>query len=162
MAMPCHAPNDSFAQYFKPENIPSTAACHVNDEELPEIREVFDGGQCRIYKLFFHKANKTWSMRIPIYNRSQSQEFIIQILDDERSILERLGHRGLAWVPKLKASSLTFTNAIGYPYLILDWIHGEAIKMTDTTPRTTRDYVLQQIAVLQEELLERTKTEGCK
>ncbi|KKK26186.1 hypothetical protein ARAM_000974 [Aspergillus rambellii] len=65
------------------------------------------------------------------------------------------------WAAKLRGSSLTFENTVGYPFLALTWISGSPLLWSDDFPtRPLRDKVLNSVAVIHASLIECTKATG--
>ncbi|KZF20524.1 hypothetical protein L228DRAFT_232091 [Xylona heveae TC161] len=143
---------------FHPENIP-TALSHLRpDGHVPVLNDnSFYGGQCHIFKADFPDG-ECWAVRIPLYARYASRDgFIIQ-LEHEAKVLRELELKGFRWAPKLKSSSLTFENVVGYPFLALSWVQGTPLSWSeDHPPRSLRNKVLGQVALIQEALIECTK-----
>jgi hypothetical protein len=145
-------------QTFCPEKIPAAISTFRSDQEVPVLNEQhFDGGQCRIFKVDFSDG-ASWSVRIPIHVKSDSQDTIVGVLQGEREVLEEIGGIGLPWVPKHYGSSLTFGNVVGFPFMALSWFEGSPLLWTTTEPpRPVRNKVLHQIAKIQLTLIEYTK-----
>jgi hypothetical protein len=65
---------------FHPENIPAAISLLRSDGTVPVLNDRhFDGGQCRIFRVDF-ATGESWSVRIPIHVRSDSQGAIISRL----------------------------------------------------------------------------------
>jgi hypothetical protein len=143
---------------FCPENITAAISIFRPDGEVPVLNEQhWDGGQCRIFKVDFSNG-ESWSIRLPIHVRSDSQDTIISVLQGEQDVLQELGKRNFPWAPKHHGSSLTFENRVGFPFMALSWIDGSPLLWTTThLPRPVRDKVLRQIAEIQMTLIECTQ-----
>jgi hypothetical protein len=145
-----------------PENIPSTVAQLRSDGKLPTLcSEHSDSGGCRIYKANFDDDdadNDTWAIRLPIHVRAASADDIISVLQTEIFILQDLERKGFRWSPRLEASSLTFENGVGFPFLALKWIPGECLRWSADVPatRALRDKILGQVAHILVSLVECT------
>jgi hypothetical protein len=148
-------------QTFHPENITAAISAFRPDGEIPVLNEqLWDGGQCRIYKVDFTNG-ESWSVRIPIHVQSDSQDTIIDVLQGEQSVLQELSRTDFPWAPKHYGSSLTFENLVGFPFMALSWIEGSPLRWTLTDPpRPVRNKVLAQVARIQMSLIECTKEDS--
>jgi hypothetical protein len=145
-------------QTFRPENITAVVSTFRLDGEVPVLDEHYwDGGQCRIFKVDFSNG-ESWSIRVPIHVKSDSEETIVRVLQGEQNVLQELGKRNFPWAPKHHGSSFTFENLVGFPFMALSWIEGSPLLWNIThPPRLVRDKVLRQIAEIQMALIECTK-----
>jgi len=145
-------------QTFHPENIPATISDFRSDGEVPVLnKQYMDGGECRIFKADFPDG-ESWSVRIPIHVRSDSQDAIISILQGEQDLLQEIGATDFPWAPKHHGSSFTFENLVGYPFIVLSWIEGSPLFWTANYPlRPIRNKILGQVAKIQMSLIECTK-----
>lgn len=146
---------------FNPQNIPhEIAALQPDIFQVPVLNEkYFDGGQCRIYKVDFpHK--ESWAVRIPLHIRNAPRRAIINLLQGEIIILQELEAKGFRWAPRLRGSSLTFENSVGYPFIALSWLSGDSLSWSLEQPaRPIRDQILGQIASIIMSLVESTCVE---
>lgn len=128
-----------------------------SDKQIPTLRQYFDGGQCRVFKVTFADG-ESWAVRVPLFVRHASQDTIIHLLESEAQILEELETKGFPWAAKLRGRSLNFDNVIGYPFIALTWIPGSQLSWTDEIPtRTLRNKILHQVAMLHTSLIECTQ-----
>lgn len=124
--------------------------------EDPSIDKEYRGGQCHIFKVQFQTT--AVAVRASLYDRSEAK---IDALTAELRMLRALEAKGFAWSPRCLGESLTFDNPIKHPFLVLGWIHGEALSWDEETPpRPTRDKVLGQMAAIQLALIECTLENG--
>lgn len=148
---------------FDPQNIPlAIAALHTHsDTRIPVLSEkYFDGGQCRIYKVDFPDG-ESWAVRIPLHVQNASRETIIGLLQVEIKTLQELEVKGFRWSPRLQGSSLTFENSVGYPFIALSWVSGEALSWSLEHPaRPIRDKILCQAASIIMSLIECTREQS--
>ena len=146
---------------FHPENIPLAISAFRTDSEIPVLDpHYYDGGQCRIFKAVFSDG-ESWSVRIPIHVRSISQDVIINLLQGELNVLQKIEKTGFTWAPKLRGSSFTFANLVGFPFMVLSWIDGSPLRWTASHPsRPIRDKILAQLAGIQISLIECTQEES--
>lgn len=115
-------------QNFHPENIPDVVAQFKSSGEVPVLGgNHFDGGQCRIYRVYFHDG-ESWAVRIPIHVRSDSHEVVIAIFRAERDVLQEISQLAFPWAPTLLGSSLTFDNLVGFPIIALSWMEGSPLR----------------------------------
>lgn len=145
-------------QAFHPESIPVAISDFRTDSEIPILdSQHFDGGQCRIFRVFFSDG-ECWSVRIPIHGQSTSQDAIINILQAEQNVLQMVWSKGFTWAPKHHGSSFTFANPVGFPFMVLSWIDGSPLHWTPSNPtRPIRDKILVQLAEIQISLIECTQ-----
>ena len=106
----------------------------------------FSGKQCWIYVLNLEDGS-TWAIRVPIHTSHLPYESITGIIEEEIQILKSLSESCFSMSPKLISFDSGFENAINYPYIILDWIHGQPLNWTVTRPssRLQRDRLIHQI-----------------
>ncbi|KAJ5394741.1 hypothetical protein N7509_006528 [Penicillium cosmopolitanum] len=144
-------------QSFYENTIPIAISQLRSDKEIPTFRQYFDGGQCRVFKVTFADG-ESWAVRVPLFVHHASQDTVIQLLESEAHILEELEFKGFSWAARLRGRSLTFDNAIEYPFIALTWIPGSQLSWSDEIPtRTLRNKILYQVAVLHTSLIECTK-----
>lgn len=144
-------------QPFFKEKIPLAISQLRTDKQIPLLNKHFDGGQCRVFKVDFVDG-ESWAIRVPLFVRHASRETIIHLIDSEARVLEELETKGFRWAAKLRGCSLTFDNAVGYPFLALTWISGSQLSWSDDFPtRPLRDKVLSQVAMIHASLIECTK-----
>lgn len=142
---------------FYEENILSAVSQLRTDSAAPALTKRFDGGQCRVFKVDFADG-ESWAVRVPIFVRDASQDNIIDLLESEARVVEELERKNFRWAAKLRGCSLTFNNAVGYPFIALTWIPGSQLLWSDNFPeRPLRDKVLSQIALIHASLIECTK-----
>ncbi|KAK8150251.1 hypothetical protein G3M48_003317 [Beauveria asiatica] len=138
-------------------NIPIAISQLRSDKQIPTLRQYFDGGQCRVFKVTFTDG-ESWAVRVPLFVHHASQDTLIQLLESEARILEELELTGFSWAARLRGCSLTFDNAIGYPFIALTWIPGSQLSWSDEFPtRPLRNKILDQVAMLHTSLIECTK-----
>ncbi|KAI9891349.1 MAG: hypothetical protein M1814_002862 [Vezdaea aestivalis] len=142
---------------FSPENIPVVISHFRRDGEIPNLsRETFRGGQCHIYKVDF-SDKESWAIRVPLYMTS-SEDGIISVMEDEVKTVRELESKEFTWSPRYRGSSVTFDNAVGYPFTVLSWIEGSILKWSENYPRQpVRNKILAQIAMIQVSLIQCTK-----
>ncbi|KAJ5414891.1 hypothetical protein N7509_000225 [Penicillium cosmopolitanum] len=117
-------------QSFYESNIPIAISHLRNDGQIPTILQYFDGGQCRVFKL----------------------------LESEAQILRELELKGFLWAARLRGCSLTFDNAIKYPFIALTWIPGSQLSWSDNFPtQPHRNRILDQVAKMHTSLIECSK-----
>ncbi|KAM5451766.1 hypothetical protein MaudCBS49596_003594 [Microsporum audouinii] len=152
---------------FCPENIPIAIQKFRNeDDELARFKsntltQPLSGGQCQIYRLGF-SDDADWAIRIPIHLSSYSEEEVVSILMTEIKILKHLENCRFPWSPKVIGYDVTFDNPVGFPFLVLNWIPGEPLSWTATTPkrRVDRERVLDQVAKIMISLISCTRRDG--
>ncbi|KAE8353701.1 kinase-like domain-containing protein [Aspergillus coremiiformis] len=144
-------------QHFYEERIPFAISQLRSDKQVPTLTKHFDGGQCRVFKVDF-VGGESWAVRVPLFVRNASQDTIIHLIGSEVRALEELEIKGFWWAAKLRGCSLTFDNAVGYPFIALTWIPGSQLSWSDDFPtRPIRDKVLSQVAAIHASLIEYTK-----
>lgn len=147
-------------QTFYKNNIPIAISQLRSDKQIPTLSQYFDGGQCRVFKVTFTDS-ESWAVRVPLFVCHASQDAVIQLLESEARILQELESTGFSWAARLRGSSLTFDNAIGYPFIALTWIPGSQLSWSDEFPtRPLRNKILDQVAILHTSLIECTKEAG--
>ncbi|KAM5468048.1 hypothetical protein MferCBS49748_003576 [Microsporum ferrugineum] len=152
---------------FRPENIPIAIQKFRNeDDELARFKsntltQPLSGGQCQIYRLGF-SDDADWAIRIPIHLSSYSEEEVISMLMTEIKILKHLENCRFPWSLKVIGYDVTFNNPVGFPFLVLNWIPGESLSWTATTPkrRADRERVLDQLAKIMISLISCTRRDG--
>lgn len=126
---------------FYEENIPFAISQLRPDKQVPALSKHFDGGQCRVFKVDFADG-ESWAVRVPLFHHA-SRETVVGLIESEARVIEELGMKGFRWVAKLRGCSLTFDNAVGYPFLALTWISGSQLLWSDDFPtRPLRDKIL--------------------
>lgn len=144
-------------QSFYEERIPIAISQLRPGHQVPTLNGHFDGGQCRVFKVDFADG-ESWAVRVPLFLRHASREFIIYLVEREADVLEELERKGFRWVAKLRGHSPTFDNAVGYPFIAFSWTPGRQLSwLDDFPPRPIRDKVLSQVAVIHASLIECTK-----
>ncbi|KAJ6102593.1 hypothetical protein N7486_005020 [Penicillium sp. IBT 16267x] len=144
-------------QNFYENNIPIAISQLRGDKQIPALCKHFNGGQCRVFKVNFTNG-ESWAVRVPLFVRHASQDTVIQLIESEARVLEELELKGFLWAAKLRGCSLTFDNAIRYPFIPLTWITGSHLSWSDEFPaRPLRDKVLKQVAMIHTSLIECTK-----
>lgn len=144
-------------QSFYENNIPIAISQLRSDNQIPTLCQYFDGGQCRVFKATFTDG-ESWAVRVPLFVRRASQDTVIQLLESEACILRELELAGFSGAARLRGCSLTFDNAIGYPFIALTWIPGRQLSWSDEFPtRPLRNKILDQVAMLHASLIECTK-----
>ncbi|KAJ5674688.1 uncharacterized protein N7477_004622 [Penicillium maclennaniae] len=144
-------------QSFYENTIPIAISQLRGDKQIPTLRQYFDGGQCRVFKVTFVNG-ESWAVRVPLFVRHVSQDTVIQLLDSEVCLLEELGLKGFSWAPRLRGCSLTFDNAIRYPFIALTWTPGNQLSWSDEHPtQPLRKEILDQVATMHTSLIECTK-----
>ncbi|KAL2812410.1 kinase-like domain-containing protein [Aspergillus granulosus] len=144
-------------QSFYENNIPIAISHLRNDRQIPTLHQYFDGGQCRVFKVTFTDG-ESWAIRVPLFVRHASQNIVIQLLESEAQVLQELELKGFSWAPRLRGCSLTFNNAVRYPFLALTWIPGSQLSWSDGFPtQPLRNKTLDQIAMMHTSLIECSK-----
>lgn len=144
-------------QNFYEEGIPAAVSHLQPGHQVPTVNGHFDAGQCRVFKVDFADG-ESWAVRVPLFLRHASREFIIYLVEHEADVLEELGKKEFRWVAKLRGHSATFDNAVGHPFIAYSWIPGRQLSWSDGfPPRPIRDKVLGQVAVIHASLVECTK-----
>jgi aminoglycoside phosphotransferase (APT) family kinase protein len=140
-------------------NLHAAISALQKDGRIPTISQTqWDGGQCRIYKANFADG-ESWVIRIPIHVKTDSRDVILELLRDEGDKIEMISKTGFPWLPKLRETSLTFDNELGWPFIALSWVEGSPLHWDDSTPpRPFRNKVLEQLASIQVSLIESTKS----
>lgn len=142
---------------LREENIPFAISQIRFDHQVPTLSSHHDGGQCRVFRVNFVDG-KSWAVRVPLFVRNLSRETIIDLVQCEADILRDLENKGFHWAPKLQGCSLTFDNAVGYPFIALTWIPGSPLSWSEGFPtRSFRDKILNQVAIIHVSLIECTK-----
>ncbi|KAJ0423275.1 kinase-like domain-containing protein [Aspergillus carlsbadensis] len=142
---------------FYETTVPLAVSQLRTDRQIPTLCQHFDGGQCRVFKVTFADG-ESWAVRVPLFVRHATQDTIIQLPESEARLLEELELKGLSWAARLRGCSLTFDNAIGYPFLALTWIPGGPLAWsTDFPTRALRNKILDQVAMMHIALIERSK-----
>lgn len=108
-------------QSFYESNIPIAKSHLRNDGQIPTMHQYFDGGQCRVFRVTFMDGESR-AIRVPLFVRHDSQDIVIQLLESEARILQEFELKGFSWAARLRGCSLTFDNAIKYPFIALTWI----------------------------------------
>ncbi|KAL6849643.1 hypothetical protein ACO1O0_009186 [Amphichorda felina] len=120
-------------------------------------------GQCQIYAVRFSgedgdgDGGDAWAVRIPVYE-SLPPASITSIVQDEVDVMRKLNDAGFRWSPKLVGSDSGFSNPIGHPYLVMNWVPGDALQWTATVPAVeNRHKILRQLVQILLELVECTQ-----
>ena len=120
-------------------------------------------GQCQIYAVRFSgddgggDGGDAWAVRIPVYE-SLPPASITSIVQDEVDVMKKLNDAGFHWSPKLIGSDSGFSNPIGHPYLVMNWVPGDALQWTATAPAVeNRNKILRQLVQIQLELVNCTQ-----
>ena len=146
--------------HFHEENISIAISQFRYDHQVPNLCRHYDGGQCRVFKVDFVEG-ESWAVRVPIFVREASRDAIINLVQCEVNILRELENKGFRWAAKLRGCSLTFDNAVGYPFVVLTWIPGSPLSWSeDFPPRPFRDKILNQVAMIHVSLIECTKEDS--
>ena len=144
---------------LRPENIPLAISRLRQDSQVPTVDKHFDGGQCRVFKVDFPDG-ESWAVRVPLFIGNVSPEVIIAVMQSEADLLQELKTKGFSWAARLRGSSLSFHNDIGYPFLAMTWIPGKTLEWSkehEHPARPLRDKILGQVALIQASLIECTK-----
>lgn len=72
-------------------------------------------------------------------------------------LMKKLNNAGFLWSPKLIGGDTGFDNPVGHPYLVMTWVHGDALEWTSTVLIERRNKVLRQLVQIQLELVKCTK-----
>ncbi|KAM0285964.1 hypothetical protein ACHAQH_001152 [Verticillium albo-atrum] len=118
-------------------------------------------GQCQIYVVnFTDDDTTTWAIRVyaPMAG-SLARSSVTSIVDNEMTVLKKLETSGFRWSPRLVGGDQSFNNSLGYPYLILKWFPGTALKWSasNAVDPQQRQKVLRQLLDIQLELAEATR-----
>ncbi|KAL2856127.1 hypothetical protein BJX68DRAFT_279575 [Aspergillus pseudodeflectus] len=144
-------------QSFYENTIPIAISEFRNDRQIPTLCQYFDGRQCRVFKVTFTDG-ESWAVRVPLFVRHASQNTVIQLLESEARVLRELELKEFSWAARLLGCSLTFDNAIKYPFIALTWILGSQLSWSDDFPtRPLRDKILGQAAMMHISLIECSK-----
>ncbi|KAK2791821.1 hypothetical protein FQN52_004504 [Onygenales sp. PD_12] len=142
---------------FQEENLSFAISQLRSDHQVPNLRTHYDGGQCRVFRVDFMDG-ESWAVRVPLFVRNASREAIVGLVQCEANVLRELEIKDFRWAAKLRGCSLTFDNDVGYPFVALTWIPGSPLSWSDDVPpRTVRDKILNQMAVIHVSLIECTK-----
>lgn len=135
------------------ENIPFAASQFRPDNQIPEVKERIDSNNYLIFKVDFE--DESWAIRIPVLkNGDWSSEFITSLVEREAHVLEDLEKKGFQWAPRLRGFSSSFDSPIGYPFVAVTWIQGQALAWTEDFPeQPLRDRVLEQLAEIHTSLI---------
>ncbi|KAK2802082.1 hypothetical protein FQN51_004992 [Onygenales sp. PD_10] len=142
---------------FMEENLSFAISQLRSDHQVPNLSTHYDGGQCRVFRVDFMDG-ESWAVRVPLFVRNASREAIVGLVQCEANVLRELEIKDFRWAAKLRGCSLTFDNDVGYPFVALTWIPGSPLSWSDDVPpRTVRDKILNQMAVIHVSLIECTK-----
>ncbi|CEL04894.1 hypothetical protein ASPCAL06018 [Aspergillus calidoustus] len=129
-------------QSFYENTIPIAISQLRNDRQTPTLCRYFDGGQCRVFRVTFPDG-ESWDVRVALFVRHASRKLELE---------------GFSWAARLQGCSLTFDNAIRYPFIALTWIPGRQLSWPDDFPtRPLRDKILEQVATMHVSLIECSK-----
>lgn len=143
-----------------PENIVAAVAQLGIGGTGPSLDAMFDGGQCRVYKLSFQDRESV-AVRAPRHMSGGSPDGIISALRTEHETLQTLEAKGFRWAPECHGSSMTFDNPVRQPFLVLAWAEGSNLVWNKgCPPRPLRDTLLGQMAEIQASLIECTLETG--
>lgn len=118
------------------------------------------GGECRVFKLSFGNEASV-AVRVPHPDDNNSHDNTIATLQTEVNILKTLEAKGFLWAPRCLGTSLTFDNPIKHPFIVLTWAEGDPLNWDECfPPRPIRDYLLGQIASIQQSLIQCTLQNG--
>ncbi|RJE19161.1 Phosphotransferase enzyme family [Aspergillus sclerotialis] len=145
---------------FHEENISFAISQFRSDQQLPNLSGHFDGGQCRVFTVDF-EDEESWAVRVPLFVRNASRDAVISLVQCEANVLRELENKGFRWAAKLRGCSLTFDNAVGYPFIALTWIPGSPLSWSeDFLTRPFRDKILSQVAMIHVSLIQCIKENG--
>lgn len=108
-------------------------------------KEPIQDGQCQIYAVqFLDDDGDPWAVRIPVHQTLPTSS-IARIVHDEMALMKKLNNAGFLWSPKLIGGDTGFDNPVGHPYLVMTWVHGDALEWTPTVSIERRSKVLRQL-----------------
>ncbi|KAM0739390.1 hypothetical protein ACQRIT_007127 [Beauveria bassiana] len=116
----------------------------------------YGGDEYHVFRVSFSDMPSV-CLRVEHARHEDAPQAIIDRVEGERRMYERLGKVDFHWSTRLVGASLSFANPIGYPFLVLDFAGEERLRWTDEVPRQpARAALLRRLAEIQMQLVQRT------
>lgn len=125
-----------------------------------EFHSEYVGTKCRIFR--FRRLHGDGSTKGDVAVRvnhrvAKPPDAILDTVRYEAMMLQKLGKDGFPWAPRCVAASLTFENAVRYPFVVVTWAKGRKLEWSESEPSwAPRAYVLKQLYKIQLELVDLT------
>ncbi|KAM3543820.1 hypothetical protein ARSEF1564_003265 [Beauveria bassiana] len=116
----------------------------------------YGGDEYHVFRVSFSDMPSV-CLRVEHARHEDAPQAILDRVEGERRMYERLGKVDFHWSTRLVGASLSFANPIGYPFLVLDFAGEERLRWTDEVPRQpARAALLRRLAEIQMQLVQRT------
>lgn len=134
----------------------------VNDEDNPlakiEEYDRYQEGRCRYYKAEFASGD-IWNVAVRFCSRRRGA--VSEIFEREQNMLRLMDERNVKWAPKIRGAGVSLDD--DFSYLATSWTPGECLVWNEEQPeREMRDKVMKQLALIHEDILEKTKVQHCE
>ncbi|KAM3475268.1 hypothetical protein MY5147_003841 [Beauveria neobassiana] len=116
----------------------------------------YGGDEYHVFRVSFSDMPSV-CLRVEHARHEDAPQAILDRVEGERRMYERLGKVDFHWSTRLVGASLSFANPIGYPFLVLDFAGEERLRWTDEVPRQpARAALLRRLAEIHMQLVQRT------